>query len=334
MKKKMLAMMMAVLMAGSLLSFTAAAEAEGMYSIYYDFESAENFPSGLERVIDPTVPEGTTNYVIKTKPISEGRERNGVRIGKEDEAGNLIPIPEGTYRLSIRAFAYSDISPYTAFISGSSYGDNSSVIWQSTALDFNPKRIKANQWTTITYYFHLDEMKLGNCSLNLRNDVGEMNDADVYWDDLKFEKLNSNFLYTNDTAYQRVDIWDNGYNASKNVIYQPMLYGMRTGDDVTALSGNAESIRPVFFGRSEDYGDAVTVIHAVYEVKNDKKALYDVQVSNVTKNVRNILVSDDTVLSIPAKTAEASYEVKSFILDMENGLAPLGNISSLAVAAQ
>ena len=334
MKKKMLAMMMAVLMAGAMLSFTAAAEEE--YLLYLDFEDATevaNKYSALSCVADPTDPE---NHVIKTQAKASGTQKMGVRIYKRNEDNKNIPMPEGTYRLSIRAFAYEDASPYTAFINGSSYNDNTSVIWNSAYLDFSPKRIKANQWTTITYYFYLDATtgKSGNCALNLRNDVGTYNVTDVYWDDLKFEKLNSNFLYTNDTAYQSVDIWANGYNEKTKEIYSEMLYGARTGADVTALSGNAESIRPVFFGRSEDYGEAVTVIHAVYEVKNGKKALYDVKVSNVTKNVRNILVSDDTVLSIPAKTAEASYEVKSFILDMENGLAPLGNISSLAVAAQ
>ncbi len=67
-------------------------------------------------------------------------------------------------------------------------------------------------------------------------------------------------------------------------------------------------------------------------MQSGKKSLYAVEITKATKNLRNVLISEDKEIDIPAKTADKTYELKSFIWDSVSGLKPMGGVSTLSLA--
>ncbi len=343
MKKKMMAILMATLMLGALFAVPAVAEDATTFSYYEPFNA--DFTGTAVTVItsvpDPTTPEGETptNYCLPVKAKAVERQQPCMTMDIRDENNKAVPFSSGLYKLSYRAYCTKEmVAPIALYtVGGLSYGSNYPYrLFMNYAT--GPKT-KAGEWTDFSIVFYLPETlekdgvatKTTCLMLNLDNAQAS---ASLYYDDIKLEKMEDAFFYVKDTTYTSyaptASSKDNLYY--NGAIVQEEVLGISRGAETTALTGAAEKIRPVFLERSAKLGDELTVIHAVYEMENGKKSLYAVEITEATKNLRNVLISEDKEIDIPAKTADKTYELKSFIWDSVSGLTPLGGVSTLSLA--
>ncbi len=262
MKKKMMAILMATLMLGALVAVPVGAESNVILYEPFNADFSGTAVTQIFAVPDPTTPEGQepTNYCLPIQIASEGEQRACLTTEVTDkESGQTIPFAEGYYKLSYRAYSEEEqcttIELYTTgTLSSSNYPYR---LFHNKLME--PKLIKG-QWTDYSIVFYLPEtlekdgVAAKTSCMMVVFDNALTTKAKIYYDDLKLEKLESAFFYSNDNTYASyvptAPGSDNGYY--QGVIVQEDLLGISRGAETTALTGDAEKIRPVFIGRIAD----------------------------------------------------------------------------------